>query len=133
LDLNKVGGVFYFFLKNIFMKTMKCCVGKKIKMVLLFAVSIFTVLHSYAQSGTAGINSANTQVRSYFAAGTNLMYAIGAIVGLILCTLTLYLSMIFGAGWPQRWINLLNVVALAEIILSNLKNLPNFNLKKLKS
>lgn len=42
----------------------------------------------------------------------------GAIVGLILCTLTLYLSMIFGAGWPQRWINLLNVVALAEIILS---------------
>ncbi len=65
------------------MKTMKCCVGKKIKMVLLFAVSIFTVLHNYAQSGTAGINSANTQVRSYFAAGTNLMYAIGAIVGLI--------------------------------------------------
>ena len=33
--------------------------------------------------GNAGINAANTQVRSYFAAGTNLMYAVGAIVGLI--------------------------------------------------
>ena len=36
-----------------------------------------------AQDGNAGINAANTQVRSYFTAGTNLMYAIGAIVGLI--------------------------------------------------
>jgi hypothetical protein len=36
-----------------------------------------------AQDGNAGINEANTQVRSYFAAGTNLMYAVGAIVGLI--------------------------------------------------
>ena len=36
-----------------------------------------------AQDGTAGINDANQRVRSYFAAGTNLMYAIGAIVGLI--------------------------------------------------
>ncbi len=37
----------------------------------------------YAQDGNAGINQANTQVRSYFTAGTNLMYAVGAIVGLI--------------------------------------------------
>jgi Domain of unknown function (DUF4134) len=36
-----------------------------------------------AQDGNAGINAANTQVRGYFAAGTNLMYAVGAIVGLI--------------------------------------------------
>lgn len=36
-----------------------------------------------AQDGTAGINEANTKVRSYFSAGTNLMYAVGAIVGLI--------------------------------------------------
>jgi len=36
-----------------------------------------------AQDGNAGINEANTQVRSYFASGTNLMYAVGAIVGLI--------------------------------------------------
>jgi hypothetical protein len=40
----------------------------------------------YAQStadGNAGINQANTTVRSYFDAGTNLMYAVGAILGLI--------------------------------------------------
>jgi hypothetical protein len=37
----------------------------------------------FAQDGNAGINEANTKVRSYFAAGVNLMYAVGAIVGLI--------------------------------------------------
>jgi hypothetical protein len=37
----------------------------------------------HAQDGNAGINEANTKVRSYFASGTNLMYAVGAIVGLI--------------------------------------------------
>jgi len=36
-----------------------------------------------AQDGNAGINAATTQVKSYFSAGTSLMYAIGAIVGLI--------------------------------------------------
>jgi hypothetical protein len=33
--------------------------------------------------GNTGINQANTMVRSYFDTGTNLMYAIGAILGLI--------------------------------------------------
>ena len=37
----------------------------------------------FAQDGNAGINEANTKVRSYFASGTNLMYAVGAILGLI--------------------------------------------------
>jgi len=37
----------------------------------------------YAQDGNAGINEATQQVRGYFQSGTNLMYAIGAIVGLI--------------------------------------------------
>jgi len=36
-----------------------------------------------AQDGNAGINQATTQVKSYFDTGTNLMYAIGAIVGLV--------------------------------------------------
>lgn len=40
-------------------------------------------LLAVAQDGNAGINEANTKVRSYFASGTNLMYAVGAIVGLI--------------------------------------------------
>ncbi len=38
---------------------------------------------AFAQDGLAGINEANQQVRSYFAAGTQLMYAVGALVGLI--------------------------------------------------
>lgn len=37
----------------------------------------------YAQSGTAGIQQATTEVKSYFNSGTNLMYAIGAVVGLV--------------------------------------------------
>lgn len=33
--------------------------------------------------GNAGINSATTQVKSYFDTGCNLMYAIGAVTGII--------------------------------------------------
>lgn len=44
---------------------------------------LFISLAGYCQDGNAGIEQANTQVRSYFASGTNLMYAVGAIVGLI--------------------------------------------------
>ena len=33
--------------------------------------------------GNAGINQATTLVNGYFSAGTNLMYAVGAILGLI--------------------------------------------------
>lgn len=36
-----------------------------------------------AQDANAGINEANQRVRSYFQSGTNLMYAVGAILGLI--------------------------------------------------
>ena len=53
----------------------------------MIAVIGFLILSRYrllAQAdGNAGINEANTKVRSYFAAGTDLMYAVGAIVGLI--------------------------------------------------
>ncbi|WP_429381002.1 DUF4134 domain-containing protein [Mucilaginibacter sp. UYCu711] len=44
------------------------------------AIISFTAI---AQDGNAGIQQANTQVRSYFESGTSLMYGIGAIVGLI--------------------------------------------------
>jgi hypothetical protein len=40
-------------------------------------------LQSTAQDGLAGINEADQKVRSYFEPGTNLMYAVGAILGLI--------------------------------------------------
>lgn len=36
-----------------------------------------------AQDGVAGIEEANTMVRQYFDVGINLMYAIGAVLGLI--------------------------------------------------
>ena len=45
--------------------------------LLLLAFSVF------GQDGNAGINEATNKVRSYFQSGTNLLYAIGAIVGLI--------------------------------------------------
>ena len=35
------------------------------------------------QDGNTGISQANTMVRGYFAMATNLMYAVGAILGLI--------------------------------------------------
>lgn len=44
-------------------------------MTLLFPVN--------AQDGNAGINEATMRVRSYFTTGTSLMYAIGAILGLV--------------------------------------------------
>jgi hypothetical protein len=46
-------------------------------------ILLVTSIGAMAQDANAGINEANTKVRSYFAAGTNLMYAVGAIVGLI--------------------------------------------------
>ena len=46
-------------------------------------VLVITVKTAAAQDGNAGINQATSQVKSYFDTGTNLMYAIGAIVGLV--------------------------------------------------
>lgn len=40
-------------------------------------------LSANAQDANAGINEASQRVRSYFDSGTNLMYAIGALLGLI--------------------------------------------------
>ncbi len=66
---------------------MKTCkrkiVGKALKTSVLCALLLTETLIASAQDGNAGIQQANTQVRSYFESGTNLMYAIGAIVGLI--------------------------------------------------
>src|SRR4051812_15092638 len=53
---------------------------------LTFGVTValtITVTDLIAQDGNAGINDANTKVRSYFQSGSNLMYAVGAILGLI--------------------------------------------------
>lgn len=51
---------------------------------LLATVSLLIIsLTLYAQDGNSGITAATTQVKSYFSTGTSLMYAIGAIVGLV--------------------------------------------------
>jgi hypothetical protein len=56
------------------------CIMKKITTIISLLL-IATI--AMAQDGNAGINEATTQVKSYFSTGTNLMYAIGAIVGLV--------------------------------------------------
>lgn len=60
-------------------------IGKAIpnKKFLLTGFLFLLTIAAWAQDGNAGINEANTKVRSYFTAGTNLMYAVGAILGLI--------------------------------------------------
>jgi hypothetical protein len=63
-------------------KSSKRISGKLIKIVFTL-IGLGTRLVAMAQDGNAGINQANTQVRSYFDSGTNLMYGIGAILGLI--------------------------------------------------
>lgn len=55
------------------------------KLAVICTVVALAAVHygAYAQDGVAGINEANQKVRSYFAAGTNLMYGVGALLGLI--------------------------------------------------
>lgn len=57
--------------------------NRRLLQLSAMAVALLATLVSSAQDGNAGINQANQMVRSYFATGTNLMYAVGAIVGLI--------------------------------------------------
>lgn len=69
------------------MKQMTRCgwhIAYRSKVLLLGCSLIVGAAHAlFSQDANAGINQANTQVRSYFQSGTNLMYAVGAILGLI--------------------------------------------------
>jgi hypothetical protein len=56
---------------------------KALKKSAFTAAMLIAAVAAKAQDGNAGIQQANTQVRSYFDSGTSLMYAIGAILGLI--------------------------------------------------
>jgi hypothetical protein len=71
-------------MKTIHLKQGKNRLLAAVKMVTailsLLALNLQTAL---AQDGNAGISQATSQVKSYFDTGTNLMYAIGAIVGLV--------------------------------------------------
>lgn len=67
------------------MKTCRWNFYKAPKSGLIMAAVLLlaTQYNAVAQDGLAGINEANDQVRSYFDAGCDLMYAIGAVLGLI--------------------------------------------------
>lgn len=58
-------------------------VKEKTRLVLVVLLLFVGYITVYAQDGVAGINEANQKVRSYFDAGTELMYAVGALLGLI--------------------------------------------------
>ena len=51
----------------------------------MLEAALLNTMSAVAQTadGNTGINQANTMVRSYFTTATQLMYAVGAIVGLI--------------------------------------------------
>lgn len=57
---------------------------KQRKKVLLATMVLLSGIGAFAQgNGTAGINEATQMVTSYFEPATQLIYAIGAVVGLI--------------------------------------------------
>lgn len=50
---------------------------------LMMTTLCFLSIAAVAQDGNAGITEATSKVKSYFSTGTNLMYAVGAVVGLV--------------------------------------------------
>ncbi|MFD2164511.1 DUF4134 domain-containing protein [Paradesertivirga mongoliensis] len=65
-------------------KSMSIAIGKILKAVQIgFVLTLLLIQETFAQDGNAGINEATTKVKSYFETGTDLMYAIGAVVGLV--------------------------------------------------
>lgn len=46
-------------------------------------ILVFLTVKSFAQDGNAGIQAATTNLTGYFATGVTLMYAIGAVLGLV--------------------------------------------------
>lgn len=65
-------------MKKTFLKSLNY--KKALSTTLLF---LGCSIYLFAQDGNAGIMEANQKVRSYFESGTQLMYAVGALVGLI--------------------------------------------------
>ncbi len=61
-------------------KCIDCIMRRKMFWLLVMVLYSVTV---FGQDVNAGLLEANQKVRSYFAAGTQLLYAVGAIVGLI--------------------------------------------------
>jgi hypothetical protein len=74
-------------MKNLFSKktVFKCHKDNRFKAKILILSTGLTLLSYYAkcQEGAAGITNATDEVKKYFGIGTDLMYAVGAILGLI--------------------------------------------------
>lgn len=56
---------------------------KALSRTLLFAFMLCVYIPLFAQDGNAGIQEATDKVKGYFDTGCDLMYAIGAVVGII--------------------------------------------------
>jgi len=58
--------------------------GKYLMVCLaMLCANLLLVSLAFSQDGAAGINEATNKVKGYFDAGCNLMYAIGAVLGII--------------------------------------------------
>jgi len=68
-----------------FRKELSALILRLRKKFLLMLPATVGLTAAYAQTadGNNGISQANTLIRSYFSTGTQLMYAVGALVGLI--------------------------------------------------
>lgn len=53
------------------------------KVALWSLLMCISTLHLFAQDGNAGIQEATNKIKGYFDTGCDLMYAIGAVVGII--------------------------------------------------
>jgi len=65
------------------MKCVNRCLKKMKLRIGITGIGLLINLSLCAQDGNAGIDEATTMVKSYFDSGANLMYAIGALLGLI--------------------------------------------------
>lgn len=54
-----------------------------LKGLILYGVCTLVCVAALAQSGETGIRNATNEVKGYFEVGTTLMYAIGALVGIV--------------------------------------------------
>jgi len=61
-------------------KTLKSKVNKHLLSILALMLS---TIGAFSQDGNAGISEASNMVKGYFETGCDLMYAIGAVVGII--------------------------------------------------
>lgn len=57
--------------------------SRRAKLCAVASVMMLSSMSVMAQDGAAGIEDANNMVREYFDVGIDLMYAIGAVLGLI--------------------------------------------------